>query len=56
MSFRPRPEWDLADGLFCAGVACVAGGAAWIYPPAGLLVVGTVLLVIAWPGAGKGAR
>jgi len=31
------------------GALLVAGGVAWIFPPAGLIVAGVVLLLLGWP-------
>ena len=38
----------LAVVLAVAGVLTVAGGVAWIYPPAGLVVAGVLLLAAAY--------
>jgi hypothetical protein len=47
--------WDVWDTLVGLGALCVAGGAAWIYRPAGLIVFGIVLVVWGILGASVGA-
>jgi len=37
----------LALAILMCGMACVGIGVAWIYPPAGLIVIGVALVVLA---------
>lgn len=39
------------DAIGIGGVACIAIGCAWIYPPLGLISLGGLLLVGAYLGA-----
>jgi hypothetical protein len=41
------PKIEAADALASVGIAAIAGGAALIYVPAGLIVLGLLLLVVA---------
>lgn len=47
-------EWT-PDTLLMAGAGCVSYGAWLIYPPAGFIVGGLLLLVGGYLGAGKAA-
>lgn len=44
---RPRPD-RVTDACFLAGLAMVAVGCGWIFPPAGLIVGGVLLAAFAW--------
>jgi len=35
-------NWTFADVLTTGGILAIAGGAAWVYPPAGLIVLGVL--------------
>lgn len=41
--------------VLVAGALCVSAGAAWVFPPAGLMVLGVLLLAVAWPERGGDA-
>jgi hypothetical protein len=45
--------WDL---VAFAGVAAIAGSTAWIYPPAGLIVLGAGLVLLGGLGARRASR
>jgi hypothetical protein len=47
-TFTVSVAWDL---LAFAGIAAIAGGLAWIYPPLWLLWIGGVLLALGLVGA-----
>ncbi|KKK63905.1 hypothetical protein LCGC14_2989590 [marine sediment metagenome] len=36
-------KWTTADTLAVVGVLTVCGGTAWIYPPAGLILLGILV-------------
>lgn len=44
---------DLA--VLGVGVLLMAAGAALVFPPAGLLVAGVMLVAVSWPEGGDGA-
>lgn len=41
--------------VLLAGALCVSAGAAWVFPPAGLMVLGLLLIAFAWPESGGDA-
>jgi hypothetical protein len=45
--------WDL---IAFAGVAAIAGSTAWIYPPAGLIVLGAGLVLLGGLGARRASK
>lgn len=45
-SARARITSNAVDLVSGAGILSVSAGAAWIYPPAGLIVLGLLLLAI----------
>lgn len=40
-------RFDVDDGVLLAGLGLTSAGSYWVYPPAGLLVPGLVLLWLA---------
>ena len=40
------PKIGVADSLAASGIAAIAGGVALVYPPAGLIALGILLLVV----------
>ena len=48
-------KWG-ADLLLTCGAVCVSAGVGWIYPPAGLIAAGTLLIAggILWARGGDG--
>lgn len=44
---QSEPMFDREDCLYLAGMGCIGGGAAWVYPPAGLVSLGVML--VGWP-------
>jgi hypothetical protein len=44
LSFDP-----IADGSALVGAGCLVGGVGWIYRPAGLILLGLLLILVAAP-------
>lgn len=38
----------LSDVVDLAGLGCLDGAAWWLWPPAGLIVLGAMLLLVGW--------
>lgn len=38
--------------VMCAGITLLTAGVAWVFPPAGLMVAGVLLVAVAWPERG----
>ena len=49
-----KNRMDIFDGFYFIGAALVAGGAWWIYEPAGLIVGGCFLVLVFFAGRRSG--
>jgi hypothetical protein len=41
--------------MLLAGAACLSAGTAWVYPPAGLVVAGLLLVAAGWIDGAAGS-